>query len=56
MCYTVACPSCGKIGWGGCGAHVDAVMRSVPAAERCTCGQDNVPAEPSAELRVRFRR
>lgn len=37
MCYPVNCPSCGKTGWGGCGNHVDAVMASVPATQRCTC-------------------
>jgi hypothetical protein len=37
MCYPVNCPSCGKTGWGGCGNHVDAVMASVPAMQRCTC-------------------
>lgn len=37
MCYPVQCPRCGKTGWAGCGEHVDSVMRSVPATERCRC-------------------
>ncbi|MFE2119056.1 hypothetical protein Q3O43_25585 [Rhodococcus aetherivorans] len=43
MCYPVTCPKCGKTGWGGCGQHVDSVMKSVPAAERCACDQDSAP-------------
>ena len=37
MCYPVQCPRCGKTGWKGSGEHVDSVMRSVPASERCRC-------------------
>ena len=37
MCYPEKCPYCGKTGWAGCGQHVDEVMRSVPASQRCTC-------------------
>ena len=33
MCYPVQCPKCGKTSWGGCGQHVDSVMRSVPASQ-----------------------
>ncbi|SED65132.1 hypothetical protein SAMN04490240_4381 [Rhodococcus pyridinivorans] len=57
MCYPVACPNCGKTGWGGCGQHVDAVLRSVPAADRCTCGQDTVPTRAERRsIRSLFRR
>ncbi|MGY5764767.1 hypothetical protein ACXET9_06145 [Brachybacterium sp. DNPG3] len=35
MCRPVACRTCGKTTWAGCGQHVDQVMRHVPAAERC---------------------
>ncbi|WP_200901242.1 hypothetical protein [Nostocoides japonicum] len=35
MCRAVTCRTCGKTTWAGCGQHVDAVMRSVPAADRC---------------------
>jgi hypothetical protein len=37
MCSPIRCSSCGKVTWSGCGQHVDAVMASVPAAQRCTC-------------------
>lgn len=37
MCYPVQCPKCGKTTWGGCGAHVDAVMANVPKDKQCTC-------------------
>ncbi len=37
MCYAVRCPSCGKTTWAGCGMHVDAVRRSVPSSQWCTC-------------------
>lgn len=40
MCYAVQCPSCGKTTWDGCGQHVDDVMRSVPAAQRCSCTRE----------------
>ncbi|MGO4201201.1 hypothetical protein AB4Z09_05495 [Rhodococcus sp. TAF43] len=43
MCYPVTCRTCNKTTWGGCGRHVDSVMRTVPAAERCKCEQ---PAKP----------
>lgn len=37
MCYPVTCSDCGKTSWGGCGLHVDSVMRSVDASDRCAC-------------------
>ncbi|QQZ14415.1 hypothetical protein GO592_33085 [Rhodococcus sp. 21391] len=45
MCYPVTCPGCGKTTWGGCGAHVDGVMKTVPESQKCTC-EDN-PAPPA---------
>lgn len=39
MCYPATCPRCGKTTWGGCGQHVDQVMRSVPPAQQCTCAE-----------------
>ena len=60
MCYPEKCPHCGKTGWAGCGQHVDDVMKSVPAAQRCTCNPDSdrKPNTPAARtpLRQRFRR
>ncbi len=37
MCYPTTCPNCRKTTWGGCGQHADSVMKSVPAAQQCTC-------------------
>lgn len=56
MCYPVACPTCGKTGWDGCGQHVDAVMASVPVADRCTCSQDAPAPAPHSTLRSLFGR
>ena len=47
MCYPVQCPSCGKTAWGGCGQHVDAVMRSVPSSDRCRCGDSSAEVHES---------
>ena len=46
MCSPVKCRQCGKTTWAGCGNHVDAVKRSVPAGQWCgghqsTQSQDN---------------
>lgn len=35
MCYPVACETCGKTTWAGCGEHVAEVRRVVPAAQWC---------------------
>ena len=35
MCRAVTCRVCGKTTWAGCGSHVDAVRRSVPAGQWC---------------------
>ena len=35
MCHAVMCRTCGKTTWSGCGQHVDAVKRGVPAAQWC---------------------
>jgi hypothetical protein len=35
MCRAVTCRICGKTTWAGCGQHVDQVMATVPAADRC---------------------
>lgn len=35
MCSPVKCRQCGKTTWAGCGNHVDAVKRSVPAGQWC---------------------
>lgn len=43
MCRQVTCRQCNKVSWAGCGAHVDAVLRGVPQADRCRCRE-----QPSA--------
>ncbi|RHZ68634.1 hypothetical protein Glove_294g118 [Diversispora epigaea] len=37
MCYQVTCKTCNKISWGGCGRHVDSVMKNVQESDRCKC-------------------
>ncbi|GAA2482425.1 hypothetical protein GCM10010406_18400 [Streptomyces thermolineatus] len=37
MCRRVACRTCGKATYAGCGMHVDQVLAGVPASGRCTC-------------------
>lgn len=46
MCRAVACRTCGKTTWAGCGQHVDQVMRGVPTAQRCPGHTDD--AAPAA--------
>jgi len=43
MCSRARCRTCGLTTWSGCGAHVDRVMRGVPADERCTCPGSAAP-------------
>ncbi len=50
MCYEVTCSTCKKTTWGGCGSHVDSVMKSVPASRRCECRQDSGSAGKSGFL------
>jgi hypothetical protein len=35
MCRAAKCRVCGKTTWAGCGSHVDAVKRTVPAGQWC---------------------
>ncbi len=35
MCRATNCRVCGKTTWAGCGMHVDAVKRGVPAGQWC---------------------
>jgi hypothetical protein len=45
MCVRVKCKTCGKATYAGCGAHVEQVLRGVPATERCTCDADPAPRQ-----------
>ena len=35
MCRPVACKTCGKTTWAGCGQHIADVKRTVPASQWC---------------------
>lgn len=35
MCFKNICNTCGKIGWIGCGVHVERIKKEVPENERC---------------------
>lgn len=37
MCARIACSSCGKPTWDGCGQHVEQALAGVPESQRCTC-------------------
>jgi hypothetical protein len=40
MCQRVACSSCGKPSFVGCGRHVEQVLGDVPREARCRCRED----------------
>lgn len=40
MCSPVACPTCQKTTWRGCGQHVDQVKAQVRPEDWCTCSDD----------------
>ncbi|MFO0747223.1 MAG: hypothetical protein U1F43_16390 [Myxococcota bacterium] len=44
MCRAVRCGKCGKVGWAGCGAHVDQVLAGVAPADRCRCREEKAAA------------
>ncbi len=57
MCYPVACPTCGKTTWAGCGRHVDSVMKNVPRSQQCSCSMETpAPATRDNFFRSLFRR
>ncbi|MFZ2501152.1 MAG: hypothetical protein WAW88_00575 [Nocardioides sp.] len=51
MCHRKKCRKCGKVTWGGCGAHVQQVMAGVPKQDRCD-GHQNEPREPGFFARL----
>lgn len=53
MCRAVTCRVCGKTTWAGCGSHVEAVRRSVPAGQWCG---GHLKAEMPAARKGWFRR
>lgn len=48
MCSRVTCPTCGKPGFVGCGAHVEMVLADVPKNDRCKCREQ--AAKPNANI------
>ncbi|HEX3610518.1 MAG TPA: hypothetical protein VHU88_02415 [Sporichthyaceae bacterium] len=42
MCHAVQCRTCGKIGWTGCGEHIEEALAGVPDEQRCP-GHNPVP-------------
>src|SRR5271163_1855209 len=57
MCYAVWCRICGKTTWAGCGLHVDAVKRTVPATQWCGGHPDNKSSQPlrSFPMKTKWR-
>ncbi len=39
MCVAVLCPTCQKVTWDGCGAHVEQALAPYPPEKRCTCAE-----------------
>ncbi|MFS8017055.1 hypothetical protein Hanom_Chr15g01375761 [Helianthus anomalus] len=37
MCFRVACKTCGKYGWGGCGEHLKTLYASIETGKHCMC-------------------
>ncbi len=37
MCSRVACETCGKPSWVGCGEHIEEALAGVAPADRCVC-------------------
>lgn len=41
MCHEIACATCSKPTWEGCGEHIEDALKRVPLNERCTCLRPN---------------
>ena len=52
MCMAVKCSQCGKMGWQGCGAHVEQVLGHVPREERCKCREQQGVQAPDMQRAV----
>lgn len=50
MCHAARCRICGNTTWAGCGRHVIAVKRSVPADQWCDGHRSAEPAPPRRNL------
>ncbi|MER7583719.1 hypothetical protein [Kitasatospora sp. NPDC097691] len=40
MCRRIACRTCGKATYTGCGLHVDQVLAGVGKSDRCACDKN----------------
>lgn len=40
MCHRIACRTCGKPSFAGCGMHVEQVLAGVPRDRRCRCREE----------------
>lgn len=49
MCRAITCTTCGKTTWAGCGQHVDAVKRTVPASQWCNGHESSSDRDATAE-------
>jgi hypothetical protein len=49
MCHEIACATCGKPTWEGCGEHIEYALKGVPLDQRCTCPRDQVKAAPNSK-------
>ncbi|MGA9376490.1 MAG: hypothetical protein WBV64_15980 [Mycobacterium sp.] len=56
MCRAVRCRVCGKTTWSGCGKHIDAVKRGVPAGQWCNGHASEAGAVAAPPRRSWFRR
>jgi hypothetical protein len=48
MCHEIACATCHKPTWEGCGEHIEYALKGVPLDERCTCPRSK-PSDPKEQ-------
>ncbi len=56
MCRRVACRTCGKPTYAGCGQHVEQVLAGVPKSQRCACTAETRNGGAGGFLRKLFGR
>jgi hypothetical protein len=56
MCRATTCRTCSRTTWAGCGQHVDQVLRTVPATQRCPGHSEDAPAAGTGLLARLFSR
>lgn len=47
MCQAVACTTCGKTTWAGCGQHIEQALQGIPQAQRCAGHEESRTGLPS---------